>query len=63
MEPANNETLPPQPASDNDRQPSPGNLGPELVRQVADRVYAMLRRDMQLERERQRPMTPGENYG
>lgn len=62
MEPGNDDTRQPPPASDNDRQPPPGDLSPELVRQVADRVWAMLRSDLQLEQER-RPMTQGESYG
>lgn len=32
---------------------------PELVRQVADKVYAMWLRDLQIERERQRPSPNG----
>jgi hypothetical protein len=35
-------------------------LSPELVRRVADRVWAMLRRDLELERERRRPLAVGE---
>lgn len=31
---------------------SESGISPDLVRQVADRVYAMLRRDLQIERER-----------
>ncbi|MEW5989526.1 MAG: hypothetical protein AB1791_23100 [Chloroflexota bacterium] len=33
------------------------HLTPELVRQVADRVYAMLLRDLQIGQERRRPMS------
>lgn len=36
---------------------------PELVRQVARRVYAMLRRDMQLERERRLRPEPRNRHG
>lgn len=38
---------------------SESGLSPELVRQVADRVYAMLRRDLQIERERRRLFSGG----
>lgn len=34
-------------------------ISPELVRAVADRVYAMLRRDLQIERERYRLLSAG----
>lgn len=34
-------------------------ISPELVRAVADRVYAMLRRDFQIERERNRLLDGG----
>lgn len=63
MTPTNNNTLQPSTATDTDQQPPPGDLGPELVRQVADRVWAMLQRDLQLDRERQRLLTQGESYG
>ena len=37
-------------------EPSPSEryLGPELVREVADKVFTMLVRDLQIERERSR---------
>lgn len=38
---------------------SESGLSPELVRQVADRVYAMLCRDLQIERERRRLFSGG----
>lgn len=34
--------------------PATGPITPELVREIADRVYAMLLRDLRLERERRR---------
>jgi hypothetical protein len=41
----------------------PGDISPELVRQVADRVWALLRADLQLEQERRRRMNEEEYYG
>lgn len=42
-------------SSNNSREPNAkGKISPELVRQVAERVYRMLRDDLQLERERAR---------
>ena len=38
---------------------SEAGISPELVRAVADRVYAMLRRDLQIERERNRLLDGG----
>lgn len=38
---------------------SEADISPELVRAVADRVYAMLRRDLQIERERYRLLSAG----
>jgi hypothetical protein len=37
------------------RGPQQDDLTDELVRQVSDRVYAMLMQDLMIERERQRP--------
>ena len=42
-------------SSKNGQEGNPkGKISPELVRQVAERVYRMLRDDLQLERERAR---------
>lgn len=47
----------PNSSSDGREQNAKGKISPELVRQVAERVYKMLRADLQLERERARTST------
>jgi hypothetical protein len=43
--------------------PVPIELTPEQVRQVAQRVYAMLRRDLQIERERRPQLEQRDSHG
>jgi hypothetical protein len=59
-----------QPGSDPSGEGAGLQISPDLVRQVADRVYALLRRELEVERERQgrayksRPKFPqGRNHG
>ncbi len=52
-------TIPIESASDPEQTPGDRHgtrlVSDDLVRQVADRVYAMLTQDLAIERERQRP--------
>lgn len=38
-------------------------LTPEQIRQVADRVYQLLRREVRIEMERRRPVANGRRHG
>ncbi|MBN2394148.1 MAG: hypothetical protein JXR84_25675 [Anaerolineae bacterium] len=40
-----------------------GSVTPELVREIADRVYALLKKDLQIERERMRRLSSSRQSG
>ncbi len=55
---ANNPLAPPASGhSDQAGAPAPTKMTPELVRQVADKVFMLMLRDLQVERERVRSYT------
>lgn len=58
------QTQPAAPETSQATLPTQANeFPPELVRLIADRVYAALQRDLQIERERARPAAPARMRG
>lgn len=47
----------------NQEQAQGRSITPELVREVADRVYALLKKDLQIERERMRGLPDSRQNG